>query len=224
MSAFHQVPSPITVAIVLVCLGGDPRCGSPGRLAAHPPPRVDASTPGTTTSRAGSRGERTDGPERRRGRRHVARRDHRRHGASPPSVAIALSLWRRSFVPRDLRRRCSSPGSAASTGWRRQLISRDRPPVRILDPGLVPDHSFPSGHVATATRGVRRHGRAAVGAGARGCGGGCGCCSCCRRSWRSPGSTRARTTSPTCWRACVYTTAWLAVLVERPAGAGPAGQ
>lgn len=30
------------------------------------------------------------------------------------------------------------------------FISRDRPPVRILDPGLVPDHSFPSGHVATS--------------------------------------------------------------------------
>jgi membrane-associated phospholipid phosphatase len=30
------------------------------------------------------------------------------------------------------------------------FVSRDRPPVRILDPGLVPDHSFPSGHVATA--------------------------------------------------------------------------
>ena len=30
------------------------------------------------------------------------------------------------------------------------LVPRDRPPVKILDPGLVPDHSFPSGHVATA--------------------------------------------------------------------------
>ena len=30
------------------------------------------------------------------------------------------------------------------------LITRDRPPVEILDPGLVPDHSFPSGHVATS--------------------------------------------------------------------------
>jgi membrane-associated phospholipid phosphatase len=30
------------------------------------------------------------------------------------------------------------------------LVPRDRPPVRILDPGLVPDHSYPSGHVATA--------------------------------------------------------------------------
>lgn len=30
------------------------------------------------------------------------------------------------------------------------LVPRDRPPVKILDPGLVPDHSFPSGHVFTA--------------------------------------------------------------------------
>ena len=30
------------------------------------------------------------------------------------------------------------------------LISRDRPPVEILDPGLVPEHSYPSGHVATS--------------------------------------------------------------------------
>ena len=27
---------------------------------------------------------------------------------------------------------------------------RDRPPVELLDSGLVPDHSFPSGHVGTA--------------------------------------------------------------------------
>ena len=31
------------------------------------------------------------------------------------------------------------------------LAHRDRPPVKILDPGLVPNHSFPSGHVAAAT-------------------------------------------------------------------------
>ena len=30
------------------------------------------------------------------------------------------------------------------------VITRDRPPVKILDPGLIPDHSFPSGHVATS--------------------------------------------------------------------------
>jgi len=31
------------------------------------------------------------------------------------------------------------------------LAHRDRPHVKILDPGLVPNHSFPSGHVAAAT-------------------------------------------------------------------------
>jgi membrane-associated phospholipid phosphatase len=31
------------------------------------------------------------------------------------------------------------------------LDERDRPPVKILDTGLVPNHSFPSGHVGTAT-------------------------------------------------------------------------
>lgn len=30
------------------------------------------------------------------------------------------------------------------------LVSRDRPPVRILDPGLDPSHSYPSGHVAAS--------------------------------------------------------------------------
>jgi undecaprenyl-diphosphatase len=30
------------------------------------------------------------------------------------------------------------------------LVTRDRPPVEILDPGLIPDHSYPSGHVATS--------------------------------------------------------------------------
>jgi undecaprenyl-diphosphatase len=30
------------------------------------------------------------------------------------------------------------------------LVSRDRPPVRILDPGLDPHHSYPSGHVAAS--------------------------------------------------------------------------
>jgi undecaprenyl-diphosphatase len=31
-----------------------------------------------------------------------------------------------------------------------ELIPRDRPPVKLLDAGLVPDASFPSGHVATS--------------------------------------------------------------------------
>ena len=43
-----------------------------------------------------------------------------------------------------------------------QVDPRQRPPVRILDPGLVPDHSFPSGHVGRH-RGVRRHRGAGLG-------------------------------------------------------------
>ena len=31
-----------------------------------------------------------------------------------------------------------------------ELIPRDRPPVKLLDAGLVPDASYPSGHIATA--------------------------------------------------------------------------
>jgi membrane-associated phospholipid phosphatase len=31
-----------------------------------------------------------------------------------------------------------------------ELVPRDRPPVKLLDAGLVPDASYPSGHVATA--------------------------------------------------------------------------
>ena len=31
-----------------------------------------------------------------------------------------------------------------------ELIPRDRPPVKLLDAGLVPDASYPSGHVATS--------------------------------------------------------------------------
>ena len=31
-----------------------------------------------------------------------------------------------------------------------ELIPRDRPPVKLLDAGLVPDASYPSGHIATS--------------------------------------------------------------------------
>ena len=64
-------------------------------------------------------------------------------------VATAVSWWQRS--PRPAVYVAVLLGGAL--GWYvagTQLISRDRPPVPILDPGLVPDHSFPSGHVATA--------------------------------------------------------------------------
>ncbi len=78
-----------------------------------------------------------------------------------------------------------------------QLDPRPRPPVRILDPGLVPDHSFPSGHVATATAVV---GCALVLTGwfARSARRWCCRCSPYRCSPCCRGSTRGRTTSPTC--------------------------
>jgi undecaprenyl-diphosphatase len=39
-------------------------------------------------------------------------------------------------------------GAYLTATW---LDPRDRPPVEILDKGLVPDHSFPSGHTMTST-------------------------------------------------------------------------
>lgn len=44
-----------------------------------------------------------------------------------------------------------SAGESAIYFLTTALVSRARPPVEILDPGLVPDHSYPSGHVGTAT-------------------------------------------------------------------------
>jgi undecaprenyl-diphosphatase len=65
-------------------------------------------------------------------------------------VAAGLSWWRRSFLPAIFVGLLVA-GIGGFYWVATQLIARDRPPVRILDPGLVPDHSFPSGHVATAT-------------------------------------------------------------------------
>jgi undecaprenyl-diphosphatase len=65
-------------------------------------------------------------------------------------VALGFSLWRRSFVPAVFAALLVA-GIGGFYSVATHLITRDRPPVKILDPGLVPDHSFPSGHVATAT-------------------------------------------------------------------------
>lgn len=65
-------------------------------------------------------------------------------------AAVAVSLWQRSLRPAvflALTEAAIGGLYAVAT----QLLPRDRPPVRILDAGLVPDASFPSGHVATAT-------------------------------------------------------------------------
>lgn len=64
-------------------------------------------------------------------------------------VATAVSVWQRSFRPAIVVGILVAGGLGLYVVGTR-LITRDRPPVPILDPGLVPDHSFPSGHVITA--------------------------------------------------------------------------
>ena len=64
-------------------------------------------------------------------------------------VGLAGSWWQRSWRPL-VYFAVLVGGHLALYVVVTQLVSRDRPPVKILDPGLVPDHSFPSGHMATA--------------------------------------------------------------------------
>ena len=67
------------------------------------------------------------------------------------AVVIALVAWRRQHSRRPLvYYSLLVVPTLALYLVVTQLITRDRPPVKILDPGLVPDHSYPSGHVATA--------------------------------------------------------------------------
>lgn len=65
---------------------------------------------------------------------------------------IALGLW---FWTRDVRpvlfAVLSCVGASAMYFSAAVSVDRERPPVRILDPGLDPLHSYPSGHVAAAT-------------------------------------------------------------------------
>lgn len=64
-------------------------------------------------------------------------------------VAAGLSWWRGSIRPAAYLGLVVA-GIGGFYWVTTTLVTRQRPPVRILDPGLVPDHSFPSGHVATA--------------------------------------------------------------------------
>ncbi|GAA2156738.1 hypothetical protein GCM10009844_45190 [Nocardioides koreensis] len=64
-------------------------------------------------------------------------------------AAIAFSLWQRSWRP-ALFYALAEAGIGGFYFVATHVDTRQRPPVKILDPGLVPDHSFPSGHVATA--------------------------------------------------------------------------
>ncbi|QWZ08322.1 phosphatase PAP2 family protein [Nocardioides panacis] len=65
-------------------------------------------------------------------------------------LGVGFSLWRRTWVPFAF----VAVGYGGLLGVylvATQLDPRDRPPVEILDKGLVPDHSFPSGHTMTST-------------------------------------------------------------------------
>lgn len=64
-------------------------------------------------------------------------------------VGVAGSWWQRSWRP-FVYFAVLVLGYLALYVIVTHLVPRDRPPVEILDPGLVPDHSFPSGHVATS--------------------------------------------------------------------------
>jgi len=65
-------------------------------------------------------------------------------------VAIGFAMWRRSWLP-VVFVGVLVVGMGGFYALATRVDPRDRPPVKILDPGLVPDASFPSGHVGTAT-------------------------------------------------------------------------
>jgi membrane-associated phospholipid phosphatase len=65
-------------------------------------------------------------------------------------AAVGFSLWRRQIRPAVFVGLVTA-GVGGFYFVATHVDPRQRPPVRILDPGLVPDHSFPSGHVGTAT-------------------------------------------------------------------------
>ncbi len=65
------------------------------------------------------------------------------------AVAIGFSVWRRSVRP-GVFVVTVGLGIYGIYLIAVSVVPRQRPPVKILDPGLVPDHSFPSGHVGTS--------------------------------------------------------------------------
>ena len=65
-------------------------------------------------------------------------------------LGVCFSVWQRSVRPLVLVV-VAYGGLGVLYVLATHIDERQRPPVRILDPGLVPDHSFPSGHTATAT-------------------------------------------------------------------------
>ena len=66
-----------------------------------------------------------------------------------PVIALGVWIWQRSVVP-ALFLGLVTCGIGGIYYVVVNVDPRQRPPVEILDPGLSPTHSFPSGHVGTA--------------------------------------------------------------------------
>jgi len=64
-------------------------------------------------------------------------------------AALAFAIWKRSWRP-IIFLALVEAGIGGFYFVATHVDTRQRPPVKILDPGLVADHSFPSGHTATA--------------------------------------------------------------------------
>ncbi|MEO5708996.1 MAG: phosphatase PAP2 family protein [Nocardioidaceae bacterium] len=65
-------------------------------------------------------------------------------------LGVVFSRWRRTWLPLVFVT-VAYVGLLGVYLVATHLDPRDRPPVEILDKGLVPDHSFPSGHTMTST-------------------------------------------------------------------------
>jgi membrane-associated phospholipid phosphatase len=65
-------------------------------------------------------------------------------------TAVAVWLWRRDIRPAVFVA-VATGGASAIYILAATVDPRPRPPVKLLDPGLDPTASFPSGHVAAAT-------------------------------------------------------------------------
>ncbi len=66
------------------------------------------------------------------------------------AIALGVWVWRRNFRP-ALWVALATAGATGIYLVAVNAVPRPRPPVQILDAGLDPTHSFPSGHVAAAT-------------------------------------------------------------------------
>lgn len=66
-----------------------------------------------------------------------------------PVLLLVTWLWIRQIRP-VLFLVVALVGEAGAYLLTVSIVSRPRPPVRLLDPGLDPNHSYPSGHVAAS--------------------------------------------------------------------------